>query len=69
MADKPGAETTHRSWRGTQTLPSDGCVQVIALGFTQWIYARFDDGRWRDANGTPVDVLAWRDASAGDDDA
>ncbi len=47
-------------WRGMDTAPLGICIQLIALGFVDWIYAAYDDGRWRDANGTPVIGLAWR---------
>lgn len=49
-----------RSWRGTSGAPLDGVVEAIVLGYVAPIYVSYDGNNWRDANGSPVCVLAWR---------
>jgi hypothetical protein len=56
--------TDQRAWRGLDTAPEGVAVQVIVLGFVNWIYATYEEGVWRDANDAPIPVLAWRPANA-----
>lgn len=67
MSDQPNSievqratPLSPRAWRGTDSAPEGEVLQLLALGFVEWIYATRQNGIWRDANGSAVAGLAWR---------